>query len=232
MTRARRTGIVAGAVVMVVGAFAIFEPSILSSTARSPRAIALLAVIAIGTSVGSRIVTRRWGRRAGRLITATALGLTTGLLVMPALRQTTLNESLPTAATGAATAPAATSATEPHDPPGATSPEPRRLTAGRLQGIGHEASGSVSTFALADGSAVVRFEEVDIRGSPDPVLYLVPGRGKQTREGGTRVGPLKATKGSFNHAVPATFELDQPFTVFIWCERFAVPIANADQQDA
>jgi len=90
----------------------------------------------------------------------------------------------------------------------------------------------VSVFRLADGTAVVRFEDVDIRNSPDPVLYLVPGRGKQTRDGGTRVGALKATRGSFNHTVPASFDLDQPFTVFIWCDRFAVPIANADQQPA
>lgn len=228
----RRAGAVVAVTMVVVGAFAVFEPSVLNSTVRSPRAIALLVLVVVGTSLMGRIVARRWGRGAGRLTAVMMVGLAAWLLVAPAIRQTTLDEAFPVAGTGS-TAPTATVSTSADQvttttPGGAT--EPRRLTIGRLEGIGHDASGSVSVFSLPDGSAVVRFEEVDIRGAPDPVLYLVPGPGKQTREGGTRVAALKATKGSFNHAIPASFDLDRSFTVFIWCDRFAVPIANADQQ--
>lgn len=105
-----------------------------------------------------------------------------------------------------------------------------RLTTGAIDGIGHEASGTASVWRLSDGSAIVRFDEIDLKGAPDPVLYLVPGADRRSREGGVEVAPLKATKGSFNHAVPPSFDLDQPFTVFIWCEQYAVPIANADQR--
>jgi hypothetical protein len=106
------------------------------------------------------------------------------------------------------------------------------LTSGRLRGIGHDAEGTVSVYRLEDGSAVVRFEDVDIKGAPDPVLYLVPGADQQDREGGAEIAALKATKGSFNHVVPADFDLSQPFTVFVWCERYATPIASADQRPA
>lgn len=264
----RRFGPVVAATACIALALVIVEPSILTSTIRSPRALALIVVIAVATSVAGRIVRRRWGRGAGRLTGLAALGLSGWLLVAPALRQTTLNESLPgvpTAATAASpdssevsTPPPETAAitspsntmngprtggtsstttvvpAPPNTPAGAEDAgivtSPSRVTTGRLAGIGHEAAGEVSVYRLADGTAVVRFEEVDIRGAPDPVLYLVPGSDRRSRDGGVRVGPLKATKGSFNHTVPASFELDQPFTVFVWCDRFATPIANADQR--
>jgi hypothetical protein len=107
---------------------------------------------------------------------------------------------------------------------------PQRITTGDLEGIGHQASGEVSVFRQEDGSYFVRFEDVDIRGAPDPVLYLVPGRDRRSREGGTEIAPLKATRGSFNHTLPASFPFDGDFTVFVWCERYATPIAAADQQ--
>ncbi len=275
VTTVRRYGPVLLLAGLAVGALALFEPSVLTSTARSPRAIGTFVVLALVTSVVGRIVTRRWGRGAGRLTGLVAVGLAVWLLVLPALRQTTLDEAFPVAAASATsatlttvaptstttttttttTAPSASTASAPtanpsatttsapsvtttktaskaQEPAAAASDEPVRLTTGRLEGIGHEASGSVSVFRLVDGSAVVRFEEVDIRGSPDPVLYLVPGADRRTRDGGLRVANLKGTKGSFNHPVPASFDLDQPFTVFIWCDRFTVPIANADQRRA
>lgn len=255
----RRYGPVLLLAVVAVGALAVFEPSVLTSTARSPRALGTVVVLAVVTSVVGRVAARRWGRGAGRLTGLVAVGLAVWLLVLPALRQTTLDEDLPVASasatsvpapettstmapsttttTTAAPTPTPTPTADPPPPPTTTTTtvapdEPVRLTTGRLVGIDHQASGSVSVFRLADGSAVVRFEDVDIRGSPDPVLYLVPGVDRRTRDGGLRVANLKGTKGSFNHPVPASFDLDQPFTVFIWCDRFAVPIANADQSRA
>lgn len=270
MTYVRRFGPVVAATACIALALVIVEPSILTSTIRSPRALAVIVVIAVATSVAGRIVRRRWGRGAGRLTGLAALGLCGWLLVAPALRQTTLNESLPgvpTAATagspessevstpppgtvaitspsnamnGSTTTTGGTTSTTtvvpapPNTPAGAEDSgvvtSPSRVTTGRLAGIGHEASGEVSVYRLADGTAIVRFEEVDIRGAPDPVLYLVPGIDRRSRDGGVKVGPLKATKGSFNHTVPASFDLDQPLTVFVWCDRFATPIASADQR--
>lgn len=278
VTSVRRYGPVLLLAGLAVGALAVFEPSVLTSTARSPRAIGTFVGLAVGTSIVGRLAARRWGRGAGRLTGLVAVGLAVWLLVLPALRQTTLDEAFPVAvasATSGATpettstvAPTTTTTTAPietptplpaasigtptppptptsapttttttaspapkaQEPAAVATDEPVRLTTGRLEGIDHQATGTVSVFRLADGSAVVRFDEVDIRGAPDPVLYLVPGADRRTRDGGLRVANLKGTKGSFNHPVPASFDLDQPFTVFIWCDRFAVPIANADQR--
>ncbi len=276
------------AVVLVV-AVALFVPSLAASTARSPRALAVIAVLVAATVFAGRWLDRRWGRPAG-IAGRSAIGaLAVWFLVLPAVQQKTLVEDIPTVAAGAAR-PASTSVPEPvtsttiaataaettevtapppttvapragapasatppaptpatpttttttavaaaptttttTSPPPATA-EPQRITTGSLSGIGHHATGTVSVFRLGDGTSIVRFEDVDIRNSPDPVLYLVPGRDRQTREGGIEVGKLKATKGTFNHTVPASFDLGQDFTVFIWCERFATPIANADQR--
>ncbi len=104
------------------------------------------------------------------------------------------------------------------------------MTTGELDGIGHDATGTVAVYRLADGSHLVRFEDVDIRNAPDPVLYLVPGRDRRSRDGGTEVAPLKATKGTFHHVVPASFDVTQDFTVFVWCERYTTPIAAASQR--
>ena len=113
----------------------------------------------------------------------------------------------------------------PSTPP----PGPERLATGTLRGLaGHSAEGRVSTYRLADGSYVVRFEDVDIGGTPDPEVYVLPGRDRTGKRGGTHLGALKAERGSFHYALPAAFR-DGDFTVLVWCERFAVDIAHATQ---
>lgn len=106
------------------------------------------------------------------------------------------------------------------------------MTTGQLEGIGHHATGTVALYRLQDGSHVIRFENVDIKGAPDPVLYLVPGEGRRSRDGGTNLGELKATRGNFNHLIDVPFDFTGDYTVFIWCEQYATPIAAADQQPA
>ncbi len=60
----------------------------------------------------------------------------------------------------------ATSTTVPVTVP----PAPVRLTAGALRGIDHRANGAGALYRLADGTAVVRLEDIDIQNGPD---YLV-----------------------------------------------------------
>jgi hypothetical protein len=249
VTRLIRPLLVGLAVVAVVW---FVEPSIVLVTARSPRGLAAVAATIVIVSGAGRLA-RRWGRKAS--ITArTALAVACcAVLVLPALRQRRLDEPLPEpvrlaapAASATESAPGPGSAPAPEPAPAARpigeSPlpvpttttsvraGPQRITTGDLEGIGHQASGEVSVFRQEDGSYFVRFEDVDIRGAPDPVLYLVPGRDRRSREGGTEIAPLKATRGSFNHTLPASFPFDGDFTVFVWCERYATPIAAADQQ--
>ncbi|MDQ6649080.1 MAG: DM13 domain-containing protein, partial [Actinomycetota bacterium] len=106
---------------------------------------------------------------------------------------------------------------------------PLVLATGSLRGIGHRASGPVSTYRLADGAMVVRFEGVDIENAPDPLVYLVPGAGRTSPGDGVRLGALKASRGSFGFQVPAGFDTRSAFTVLVWCGKFATPIATTTQ---
>ncbi len=233
----------------VVGVLALVvtwlvEPNLIIGL-RSPRALALSAGLgAVCLGVGW-LAYRRTGPR-----TAIALGLLPGIVatalvvVRPHLNTRELNEAFPTAAptTPAATTPAVTSPSAtpsaaalqtpvaaPTTPAAVSTPLITRVATGSLRGLaGHEAKGTVSTYRLADGSHSIRFQDVDIGGTPDPEVWVVPGADKTKTSGGIHLGHLKAEKGSFNYALPAGFAT-KGFTVLVWCEQFAIEIANATQ---
>ncbi len=101
------------------------------------------------------------------------------------------------------------------------------LSAGQLEGLaGHDASGRTALYRVGDGT-VLRFENVDINGAAKPSVHLVP-PGKHRPEGGVALGPLKAERGSFSYAVPASVDANAMWTVLIWCAPYDVPIGAAD----
>ena len=102
----------------------------------------------------------------------------------------------------------------------------RQISTAQLEGVGHSASGRTAFYEV-DGEKVVRFEDVDIEGTPGPVVHLVP-RGARSPGGGVRVGELKAEKGTFSYQLPASVDLRQDWTVLVWCEPYDTPIAAAD----
>jgi hypothetical protein len=125
-----------------------------------------------------------------------------------------------------AAAPAATPRATATASPAAPASTPKRLSGGRLDGIGHSASGSTSLYEV-DGRGVLRFDGVDIEGTPGPYVYLVP-RGAREPEAGVLIGPLKAERGSFSYAVPPSVDLAADWTVLLWCRPYDTPIAASD----
>ena len=193
----------------------------LTTNLQSPRVLMTTGVIAVVTLALGWFVRRRG---AGRLKTLGAMAvpvlIASVVLVAPYFRQREANEALPGAPAAQVNEPAP-GATATAGVPAAT---PTRVRSAALKGLGgHSAKGTVALYRLADGSHLVRFDQVDIEGTPTPRVYVVPGAG-QDRPGGTRLGGLKAEKGSFNYAVA---EPKGTVTVLVWCERFAVPIAGA-----
>ncbi len=80
-------------------------------------------------------------------------------------------------------------------PPQAPTAGPVRISTGAIRGIGHDGSGTISIIRSPDGSQVVRFENFDIEGAPDPRVYLVEGNDVRA-PGGVDMGRLQGERGS------------------------------------
>lgn len=137
-------------------------------------------------------------------------------VIVPALVKSTLVEDLPSAAP-AATGGAATPA----------SATVETIAQGELVKINAVDYGSgVVRVVRVGADRFVRFENVDIAGAPDMYVYLSD---QADGRPGTFVdlGKLKATNGSFNHAIPASADLSRLRSVVVWCRQFSVTVTYA-----
>jgi hypothetical protein len=147
-------------------------------------------------------------------------------VVWPVFRERTVVEAFPPVAVATAVATASPGPTAVPSTVPSPSVVATRLAAGRLSGIDHHARGTVALYRVGD-RVRLRFEQVDIEGTPTPSVHLVaPGR--RSPKGGLRLGGLKGEKGSFSYLAPAGFDPSTAWSVLVWCDRYAVPIAAAD----
>jgi hypothetical protein len=203
-------------------AFFAWKPGVALSTFASPRAVGFAA------SVGILTLAPGWALpRLGRGFAVTAVAQAVPLLiafvitVLPAFRTITVNDPLPGVA---APIPRSGTATGPVAPPVTTA---TRLSRGALSGIDHRASGDAAVIRLVDGSQVIRLESLDVEPGPDYFVFVVPGAGKRSPDGGTRLNHLRGNRGNQNYPIPAGIAVTRPVTVLIWCRAFAVPVAAA-----
>ncbi|MDN5856652.1 MAG: DM13 domain-containing protein [Actinomycetia bacterium] len=109
------------------------------------------------------------------------------------------------------------------------------IARGELIAHEHDSSGQVVVLRLADGSRVLRLEDLNTSNGPSLRVWLadqpvLPGRaGWFVFDDGRYVdlGELKGNIGSSNYAVPADVDLAALGSVSIWCERFSVSFAAA-----
>ena len=222
---------------LVLGAF---RPQILTAGFMSWRAFAVTAGVGLA---GLVVLAALWRRsRIAALWTADLVVLALmAAVVWPVFRERTVVEAFPPVATTASASPEAPPAGGPSGAPVQTRgplpttspaavPTPSvmatRLSSGRLEGIDHHARGTVALYRVAD-QVRLRFESVDIEGTPTPSVHLVV-QGKRSPKDGLRLGGLKGEKGSFSYAAPDGFDPRGPWSVLVWCDRYAVPIAAAD----
>jgi hypothetical protein len=259
-SRGPATIVWAAVVVVVVVAVVAVRGDVVAATLKSPAALLRIGAIVLAM-VGLSLVLRRLvpnGLVRG-VIMAVPAGVLVWLLAVPYFVDETVVEPLPESSAPAGTATAATvpAAPAPAPPvPAATVPAapapapaapaataaptaaattvpvgPARLTEGELRGIDHRASGTAAVYRLADGSHVVRLEDIDIQSGPDYFVHLVPGADRENPGGGLDLGALKGNKGSQNYPIPPEVDVGGgQFTVLVWCRAFAVPVANATQQ--
>ncbi|MFJ8047430.1 DM13 domain-containing protein [Streptomyces luteogriseus] len=142
----------------------------------------------------------------------------------------TVQEALPGAVAPAAP-PAGTASASP-----SPAPRPRTLAGGELISHEHATSGSVKLVRLADGSHVVRLEDLDTSNGPDLRVWLTDAPVKEGRAGWhvfddgayVSLGKLKGNKGSQNYVLPADVDPSRFTSVTIWCDRFDVSFGAAE----
>ncbi|WP_054813957.1 DM13 domain-containing protein [Nocardia arizonensis] len=96
----------------------------------------------------------------------------------------------------------------------------------------HHTVGAVVVLRLADGSSVLRLEELDTSDGPDVHVWLTdqPVTDSWTNlDDGEHVdlGKMKGNKGNQNYPVPGDVDMTRFGTVSLWCERFHVSFGAA-----
>jgi len=190
-------------------------------------------------------LTTRW--RAA-LIAAAAVAVVVTAVALPLFQPWRLftdkvvDEALPGAVPistqSSSTTPPTVSA-KPSTAPG-VSTAPEVLLTGKLITHEHATEGTVAVLRLADGSRVLRLENLDTSDGPDLKVWLsdaavVPGRpGWHVFDDGKyrSLGSLKGNHGNQNYAIPSTVKLDDFRSVAIWCDRFNVSFGAAELKAA
>lgn len=113
--------------------------------------------------------------------------------------------------------------------------DPLKLLSGEFMGADsfHQGSGAVGVYELADGSRILRFDDIDITNGPDLHVILSPvataeGRDDVMASGYVDLGQLKGNRGSQNYDIPAEVDITSgDWTVVIYCQPFHVIFATA-----
>lgn len=114
------------------------------------------------------------------------------------------------------------------------------LARGELVSHEHASSGSVVVLKLADGSRVLRLEDLDTSNGPDLHVWITDAPviegsdGWKVFDDGRHVdlGSLKGNIGSSNYPIPADADLSVLSSVSVWCARFAVSFGAAELKAA
>ncbi|MCH8808261.1 MAG: DM13 domain-containing protein [Proteobacteria bacterium] len=108
--------------------------------------------------------------------------------------------------------------------PVAASAEGHVLASGEFRGqSGHAASGGVSVVKTAKGIVVVLGPDFKFDGAPDPKL----GFGKNGYVKSTQFSILRSNSGKQTYEIPSTIEPADYTEVWVWCEKFSVPLGVA-----
>lgn len=100
------------------------------------------------------------------------------------------------------------------------------LLSGSFRGVSsHETNGAVTVRKTAEGMVVVLEDNFAFDGAPDPKL----GFGKDgTYDKGSQFSPLGSNRGHQVYELPADVDPAAYNQVYVWCERYSVPLGVAD----
>lgn len=125
---------------------------------------------------------------------------------------------------------------EPSPEPSEEPAEPVVLAKGTFISHEHSTSGNVKILQLADGTRVLRLEDLQTSDGPQlevwlsdqPVIDGVAGWGVFDDGAVANLGALKGNVGNQNYKIPADVDLADFSSVSIWCARFSVSFGAAE----
>ena len=109
--------------------------------------------------------------------------------------------------------------------------DPKVLARGEFRSLENASSGTALLVQLADGSTIVRFEDLSTSLGPDVRVYLsaAPASGDPGAldDEFVDLGALKGNEGNQNYVVPPNVDPAKYRSAVIWCRRFNVGFAVA-----
>lgn len=114
--------------------------------------------------------------------------------------------------------------------------EPAELVTGRLISHEHPTTGTVRVLRAADGSLLLRLEDLATSSGPDVHVWLTDAPVKPGKDGWNvfddgkhlDAGKLKGNKGNQSYPLPAATDLSGYTSVSLWCDRFNVSFGAAE----
>jgi Electron transfer DM13 len=118
----------------------------------------------------------------------------------------------------------------------APAPQVQTLASGTFISHEHASSGTVRILELADGSRVLRLDDLRTSNGPRLKVWLAAAPVVEGSDGWyvfdddrhVDLGDLKGNIGSSNYPIPADVDLGDLTSVSIWCDRFSVSFAAAE----
>lgn len=118
-------------------------------------------------------------------------------------------------------------------PPAAPTPDgPVVVASGAFLSQEHATTGAARLLKLADGSHLLRLENLASSDGPDVKVWLssleAGGDWFKYRSGRyVDLGAVKATHGNHNYVIPAGTDVAGLTSVVLWCDRFSVAFGSA-----
>lgn len=108
----------------------------------------------------------------------------------------------------------------------------KELASGEFVSIDHGTTGVVRIVELADGTRLVRLEDLATDNGPDLFVYLstnpADGPSKAFDVDFVNLGRLKGNLGNQNYELPADVSIEDWTSVVVWCDRFDSAFGAAD----
>jgi hypothetical protein len=207
---------VAMAVVLAAGIFAFGRAADEMNVAMGLTAVWFGAVFLAGALLV-------WRRRALLVPLAVGFGAVAVaafvLVVLPTLRDKTVNEGVVTGAPAGEAAPGG----------GGGAAGNVEFARGSFQEVAHAGRGTATVVELADGGRVLTLTDFETDSGPDLRLYVSTGNPAGGGDLGDfeDLGGLKGNKGNQQYELPDGLDLDRFSNVVVWCRAFSVGFTSA-----